>query len=835
MVTIESLRVQNFRGVTGEHELETDGENVVIVGPNGSGKSSLLEAADYLITGTISDLRGEGMGVVPRDEVIPNVRSDGECVVEASLELDDGSTQEFRRSFEERDTDPPEDELPTSVEEAIDTAEQGQHLLTRDDLLDLILAQPQSRREAFVELLDLPDIDERRLALQRTRKKLDKRVENETTSRENVAERLREIAGVDTPHGDLLESAVLEAVNDLREEFGAEPIDEITPEGVRKGIKSPSELVSAEALQREPPRQALEEFASWIESVHENLPETIKNFRSKLSEFHRSEWGGVDAKQLELLELGESVVEPDDDVCPLCDRPWHEDTPLLEDIRDRRERLAHLQHLKESIEGRRDDLRSTLNEGRDLTEYLSRELEESVYPQVEAIQRLQEVIDETLSIFSNDALVRGDLTPEELPIVDDEPGEEILTKQIKEALRASKELQRRASEVDDLSETEAKYERLQSVADQWAEYQERRATVERLESLLEQVKIAESNFTDAWEEVVGDIYEDISSRVGTYYERIHGDEVGAATRFDVTDTGVKLKKEFYDEGEFPPQGIHSEGHLDTLGLCLHLALTDYLQQGNESIILMDDVVMSVDQDHRREIARLIAEEFAEEYQVIITTHDELWAQQLKSEGALDGGDQVWLQEWSLDAGVTESRYRIDVGDQWDEVEAAMSDDDIQRAAHELRYATERMLQQTCTSLGAHIEYKPGAEYTVSDFKDAVCRRLDTLTGKARDNLHSHDDDDRDDFEAAGELDDKYGKLLHDVGEKLDRVNRRVHWTPGKWLTLGSKEFEEVYETHKAAYDLLYCDECGSSIRYEEMGGYHELRCNCREHYDITWS
>jgi hypothetical protein len=211
---------------------------------------------------------------------------------------------------------------------------------------------------------------------------------------------------------------------------------------------------------------------------------------------------------------------------------------------------------------------------------------------------------------------------------------------------------------------------------------------------------------------------------------------------------------------------------------------------------MDDVVMSVDQDHRREIARLIAEEFAEDYQTIITTHDKLWAQQLESEGALDGGNQVWLQEWSLDAGITESEYRIDVGDKWDKVEAAMSNDNMQRAAHELRYATEKMLQQTCTSLGAQIEYRTNNQYTLSDFKDAVCRRLNKLTGKAKSNLTRHTD--TEDFEAADELDNRYGELLSSVGDNLDRINRRVHWTPGKWLTLGPKEFKEVYDMHKKA-------------------------------------
>lgn len=834
MVTIENLHVQNFRGVAGEHKLEIDGENTVIVGPNGSGKSSLLEATDYLFTGSISDLRGEGMGVISHDEVIPNIGSEGECVVEASLRLDDGSTHVLRRKFSNRSTDPPENELPTSIKQAMDTAKQGQHLLTRDDLLDLILTQPKSRRKAFAELLDLPDIDERRLALQRTCKDLETRLKSETKAQDKIGDRLREIAGIDTPADGELENVVLQMVNELREEFDVGPIDKVTKHSVRDDIKPSSELISKEALRRETPRQVLEEFASWIEMVSEQLPKIIKNLRQKLSKFHRSEQDGVDTKQLELLELGESVVEPETNRCPLCNRPWNKDIPLLDDISARREELAHLQRLKQSIEETCDNLRSLLDDGYDQIQYLSRELNESVYPEVNEIQQFRELIDETLHKLSSDALLRGEASLKELPVVDSTI-EPTLTKRVETTAQVTEQLQQRGKNAPDLTETEEKYEQLQSIADQWAEYQDQQATIERLDSLRREVETASSIFFDAYEEVIGDIYQDISSGVENYYQQIHSDEVGATTNFEIIDTGVKIRKEFYEEGEFSPQGIHSEGHLDTLGLCLHLALIDYLQQGNESVLLMDDVVMSVDQDHRREIARLIAENFAEEYQIIITTHDELWAEQLKSEGALDGGDQVWLQEWSLDAGVTESRYRVDVGDQWEEVEAAMSNDDMQRAAHELRYATERMLQQTCTALGAHIEYRYKNRYELSDFQEAVCRRLKKLTGKAKDNLNSHDDDDRDDYEAVDKLRDKYGELLDDVSQTVNRVNRRVHWTPGKWLTLSPKEFEDVYQTHKAAHDLLYCDECGSSIRYQENDGYHELRCNCREQYDITWN
>lgn len=233
---------------------------------------------------------------------------------------------------------------------------------------------------------------------------------------------------------------------------------------------------------------------------------------------------------------------------------------------------------------------------------------------------------------------------------------------------------------------------------------------------------------------------------------------------------------------------------------------------------------------------MIADEFSEEYQIILTTHDELWAEQLKSQGALRGGHQVWLREWTLDGGVTERRYRIDVNEQWETVQSAMNADEMELAAHELRYATERMLQQTCISLEAKIEYDPRQRHTLSDFKDAVCRRLDSLTGRAKDNLSPHDESEEPIWQSADELDNAYGEILDDVGQKLDRVNRRVHWTPGKWLTLGPKEFKEVFEAHKEAHELLYCNECGSSIRYESFDDdYYELRCNCREFYDIAWS
>lgn len=135
---LEELNIENFRGVRGVYEFEPECENAIIVGPNGSGKSSILGAIDFLLTDSITHLSGEGMGVINKNEVIPNVGAEGECAVEGTFRSEDGEFDEtLVRDADSRDLEPPEDELSGSLRETIDTARQGQHILTRSDLWTL--------------------------------------------------------------------------------------------------------------------------------------------------------------------------------------------------------------------------------------------------------------------------------------------------------------------------------------------------------------------------------------------------------------------------------------------------------------------------------------------------------------------------------------------------------------------------------------------------------------------------------------------------------------------------------------------------------------------------
>ncbi len=81
------LMVQNVRGLPNIH-LQPGGKNTVIWGPNGAGKSGVVDAIDFVLTGRISRLAGEGTRGITLARHGPHIDHDPEsAVVTATVEL----------------------------------------------------------------------------------------------------------------------------------------------------------------------------------------------------------------------------------------------------------------------------------------------------------------------------------------------------------------------------------------------------------------------------------------------------------------------------------------------------------------------------------------------------------------------------------------------------------------------------------------------------------------------------------------------------------------------------------------------------------------------------
>jgi hypothetical protein len=109
------------------------------------------------------------------------------------------------------------------------------------------------------------------------------------------------------------------------------------------------------------------------------------------------------------------------------------------------------------------------------------------------------------------------------------------------------------------------------------------------------------------------LYAAVEGDFSTFYRDINSDDEGAfKAKLEPSEGKLDLEVAFYDKGMFPPAAYHSEGHQDGMGVCLYLALMKRVLGDRFRFAVLDDVVMSVDQGHRKQFCRLLKTRFADE-------------------------------------------------------------------------------------------------------------------------------------------------------------------------------------------------------------------------------
>jgi hypothetical protein len=102
------------------------------------------------------------------------------------------------------------------------------------------------------------------------------------------------------------------------------------------------------------------------------------------------------------------------------------------------------------------------------------------------------------------------------------------------------------------------------------------------------------------------------------------------------DKAIDIGLKFYGKELDSPRLTLSEGYRNSLGLCIFLAMAKR-EAINDSPVILDDVVISLDREHRGMIVDLLRQEFGGR-QVMILTHDRDWYTELRQR--LDDGN--WL-------------------------------------------------------------------------------------------------------------------------------------------------------------------------------------------------
>ena len=247
------------------------------------------------------------------------------------------------------------------------------------------------------------------------------------------------------------------------------------------------------------------------------------------------------------------------------------------------------------------------------------------------------------------------------------------------------------------------------------DYREAMRKKKAAEISVNAAKEAHKIYCDVMDEELNALYDEVQKDFSTFYRAINGeDEATFTAKLTPTKGRLGLDVNFYERGLYPPGAYHSEGHQDGMGVCLYLALMKRLFGTQFTFALLDDVVMSVDADHRYEFCKLLKTYFPDT-QFVITTHDRLWAEQMRSAGLVSAKTSIAFHSWTIDSGpLVESNLAI-----WDEIDADLDKGKVEAAAAALRHHLEYVCRHIADQIAATPPFRADGNYELGDLMPAV--------------------------------------------------------------------------------------------------------------------
>ncbi len=806
MIQIDSIQIREMRGIR-TLEISPGRKSFVISGPNGSGKSGVVDAIQFGLTGDISRLSGKGTGGLTVQRHGPHVekRDDPEAA-EVSLRLfvpESGKAVVLKRNVKTAKTFTltPEDPIVRAAVEEV--AQHPELTLSRREIIKYILVEAGERSKEIQALLKLDDVGNIRSVLQTTRNKLSAAHTAAQRDLDNSEDALRRHLDIKNLSND----DVLATVNPQRTVLGLAKIAEFTDDTIvntgvlessaQPAFNKPSALRDVGALSEAQAgfgalgkRQVgllLKDLAT-LESDPELLQAVIRRA---------------------FVEQGLSLV--DGPLCPLCDTEWDDAQHLKKHLQAKLARSAKAEALHQRILKNAADLSGHARELVALIAPVRAYAKADGPPEVAADLAAWS---ERLSTLATSLATIEDVIAQttELEAGWVRPPEALREKvsALAQAVKAKPDQSASAAAQTFLTLAQ---DRLNS----WRSSQ--RAERQAAAAALRGQEVYEA-YCEAMEEQLSALYAAVEGDFSAYYRDINSDDEGAfKARLEPSEGKLDLEVAFYDQGMFPPAAYHSEGHQDGMGVCLYLALMKRVLGQRFNFAVLDDVVMSVDQGHRKHFCTLLKTRFPDT-QFIITTHDKVWAKQMQTAGLVDSKGGIVFHGWSVQTGPVFE----ELADVWDQIDTNLSKNDIHAAALCLRRHLEYVSAELADNLGAKTTYRGDFSYELNDLLSAVIGRQGELLRLAAKSAHHWKDDDA--IARIEALNAARAEATNKHGGENWMLNKAVHYT--EWENFSRAEFRSVVETFKSLLLQLRCPKACDSWLYvtPRRGDPEALRCRC---------
>jgi hypothetical protein len=349
-----------------------------------------------------------------------------------------------------------------------------------------------------------------------------------------------------------------------------------------------------------------------------------------------------------------------------------------------------------------------------------------------------------------------------------------------------------------------------------------RAAQFRLKRIQDRAKMAEtvsSTYVAASTGILDNIYKEVEKEFSDLYRFINrDDEPGFSARLIPSAGKLGFDVDFYGRGLFPPGAYHSEGHQDGMGFCLYLALMKHILGTTFTLAILDDVLMSVDSGHRREVCALLKRQFPDT-QFVLTTHDPVWLRHMKSEGLIAHDAAVQFRQWDVDHGPTKWDHKS----VWQEIDELLNNNDVRGAAGLLRHSLEYTFGEVCHRLRAPVEYRGDGRYDFGEFLMSAIGTFQKLIEGGRAAADSWGQTDQQNSLIARK--NVFATALQNINYDQWQVNTAIHFN--EWDTLNKADFAPLVAAFKEFVAQFYCATCGSFFEVmPEHGSKEIVKCSC---------
>ncbi len=806
MIKLDSIHIEEMRGIR-KLDIDFHQETFAISGPNGSGKSGVIDAIEFGLTGQIGRLTGrgtKGLSVQVHGPHVDKINFPDAAFVRLKIFL---TTINKAVTIERKVSDPKKLKItPNDADLKAVLAEVADHpeiTLSRREILRFILVEPSKRSEEIQALLKLDEIGQTRAALNSAQNKLQLMQKTAATQVVTATDALQRHLQIAT----LRPEQLLEAVNTRRKLLSLSSITELTPD-----TKLDEGLAGTGAASDFNKESALRDIKA-LSDAQQGFPELSKaEAQAIVDGLEKLEADPALLFALQrrsFIERGLSLVDGPE--CPLCDKLW-DDEELLR---------AHLQaKLAKSEEAKKLQDLLTDNGAKIAAQAIR------VIGFLAPVQKIAQTQGEredaqTLAAWKTDL----ETFRIKLQSVDDIASQKdrftsgwlAVPEKFSAAVNALRE---RIEAKPDQSATIAAQTFLTTAQLRLGDYREARRKSQAAKIAFAGANTANDAYSAVMEAELNNLYEEVQKDFSTFYKAINEDDEKTFTaKIKPTDGGVTFDVNFYDRGLFPPAAFHSEGHQDSMGVCLYLALMKQLFGKEFTFALLDDVVMSVDAGHRYQFCKLLKSCFPNT-QFIITTHDRLWAEQMRSAGLITGKRSLAFHSWTIDGGpLVESNEGI-----WQEITAALGRGNIEAAAAALRHHLEYASRHLADQLAASVPFRSDGNYELGDLLPPVLARMKSLLGKAADAGQSWGN--KEAKETATKRKEQLSTAAGASNVEQWAVNKVVHYN--EWANFGKKDFEPVVAAFKDLLACFRCNKCGSWLYVAPRANPEMLRCSCND-------